>query len=116
MIKWAAGLFEGEGCLDYSNGLRARVGMTDEDVIRKFHDAVGFGSVGTLQPPGNRKKVWVWSAYGENAITLMHIFYPYLGQRRLAIADKLIAKYAEQPLPARGGDPKWRKRRKVWRA
>ena len=54
-LAWAAGLFEGEGCFTFQGSKKARtrggrlgkaqLSMTDEDVVRKFHTIMGFGSL-----------------------------------------------------------------------
>lgn len=69
-LAWAAGIYEGEGCLSsrHSNrlhrrdrGLVLKLKMTDADVVRHF--------VRIVQPDGrvlgpyikpNRKPVWIW--------------------------------------------------------
>lgn len=43
---WAAGFFEGEGSVLMSGGVLAvRLGNTDEEVLRHFHDVIAVGTV-----------------------------------------------------------------------
>jgi hypothetical protein len=98
---WAAGLFEGEGSV-YTCKRKGRarpriymkVRMCDEEIVRKFHTAVGCGGVdGPLKSYGiGKKPVWEWrtSAYGDIA-RLSWVFTPWLGSRRLAQFAKVIA-------------------------
>lgn len=114
-IAWAGGLFEGEGCfttLNQTHSLakgrsrtyrypRARVVMTDEDAIRRFHDAVGFGVVyGPLQAHSGpaHKPVFEWQAYTfEHVQAPYAMLYPWLcGRRRARGAEVLAVKHSEK--------------------
>lgn len=87
-VAWAAGLFEGEGCWiarppGNSFSCSARLAMKDEDIVRRFRDVVGFGSVGqkTYEP-----FLWSWDA-GANFQAFQALgamFWPWLGERRRA--------------------------------
>lgn len=100
-FAWAAGLFEGEGCImvmkskgrlrkngTYNGKIyknpRLCMSMTDEDIIRRFHAIFG----GTVRGPYikqkklNRKPIWYWQANGKIAINAAQKMYPYLGIRR----------------------------------
>lgn len=96
---WAAGLFEGEGCFTMRtkpNGKkypRLSLTSTDEDVVRKFHDAVSIGYVVTRVPQKQHwKPMWTWQAFGfENTQTLATLIGPYLGARRSARLEELLA-------------------------
>lgn len=74
-VAWAAGIFEGEGSLSLAStgrplrdGSRRRtprmqIGMTDLDVLEKFHKAVGLR--GTIMGPydrGANKPIYHWAA------------------------------------------------------
>lgn len=103
---WAAGLFEGEGCVFLSIGRRTQrsliVNMTDEDVLRRFHAIVGCGSLfsvkehATWQP--NWKPQWRWSASRWSDIRELHErFSPWLGERRRAKFVELLAHPPRDP-------------------
>jgi hypothetical protein len=54
-IAWAAGLFEGEGCLSFSTvrGERypqAMLKTTDRDVLARFHRIVVVGAIYPVKP------------------------------------------------------------------
>lgn len=97
-IAWAAGLFEGEGCIVVYKapklGGMLTINMTDLDVLQKFHGIVGSG---TLRGPYRAQKVqhkphYTWTvARWAHVEQIVHDFYPYLGQRRRAKADALYA-------------------------
>lgn len=90
---WAAGIFEGEGCTSFAieNGRcypRLRVGMTDEDVVRRFHRVVGRGRVyGPYRDDANPhyKARYVWCAARQVDVAfIVSMLWPYLGERRRA--------------------------------
>ena len=105
-IAWAAGLFEGEGCFYVTKPKRrngygfyeypsASLKMTDEDVVRRFHKIVGFGSVSFVSRKNKNKKwkdAWNWYCYGfEYTGKLFKMFAPFLGIRRLATGKKILS-------------------------
>lgn len=103
---WAAGLFEGEGsavCRPMSQkrrGLQRRlqVPMSDEDVLLRFRDVVGAGSVRPtkIKPTtakGNlRKPMFRWTCSKWSDIERICLrFYPFLCARRKEQVDWLLA-------------------------
>lgn len=87
-IAWAAGLFEGEGCITISyNGKYPEIGiqlvMTDIDVVNRFAQIVG-GKVLHKQPG---KEGWK-ASYScvirkrTEVERILNLFIPYLGERR----------------------------------
>ena len=93
---WAAGLFEGEGCIatEYAGYVRLMVSMTDEDVVKRMREAVG-GSVSGPHVQGVRadghirKPIWRWTASGSRARSLLILWWPWLGWRRRARASAI---------------------------
>ena len=94
-IAWAAGLFEGEGCISqYQRGagddLQLALVMTDEDVVRRFDQIVNRGIVyGPYLPfsAGDRRKpFWRWAALGDAAHDVLDLLGPWLMSRRVAQA------------------------------
>lgn len=96
-LAWAAGLFEGEGCISYKKGSRKnspgyclpRISLTstDRDVIDRFCRVVGAGNVRDIKrknAPSHWKKAWRWEANGKSAVDIMEAIYPLLGERRRA--------------------------------
>jgi hypothetical protein len=103
---WAAGLFEGEGHIEHrqvSQGPGRKLkwkrelvlGMTDEDVVRRFHAIVGVGTVRLQRRPKDKPEwanCWIWncSRWDETEPTLRRLL-PWLGDRRGAAAKELLA-------------------------
>jgi hypothetical protein len=89
-IAWAAGVFEGEGCVS-SDGSRVilRVQMTDFDVMLRFASIMGFGRLYGPYEQRNakdghiRKPFWAWVAYGDAALGALELILSWLGNRRL---------------------------------
>jgi hypothetical protein len=112
-VAWAAGLFEGEGCLTSIHqgegriNLVMKLGMTDEDVVRKFARIVGCGNVREQHPTGRgRKTSWHWYCGAQKEIErLVAFFSPYFGTRRLARASELL-EARRQYVERRRGDPR----------
>jgi hypothetical protein len=76
---------QSSGCLD------VRLKMTDEPVVRRFGEVVGHGA---LYGPYNyeyrdgikRKPHWVWIATSYDALEVLELLWPWLGERRRAQA------------------------------
>jgi len=107
-IAWAAGLFEGEGCISiasYTRGPRyyqyprLKVHMTDKDTVKKFKEAVQCGNVSfRKKATPNRKDTWLWELCNTKEIEkIIGLFWPYLGERRRAKAIELNI-YIQQDL------------------
>jgi hypothetical protein len=88
---WAAGLFEGEGCFSTSNGARARGGrylnrtaklnMTDEEPVRRFHAIMGVGTVRLVDT--EYKPQWCWQVSSfEGVQHVVATLWSELGRRR----------------------------------
>lgn len=97
-IAWAAGLFEGEGSWGVYGQTRgtvmatAALGMTDRDVVEKFHRIVGVGAVHVRTTErANHKTMHVWTVgKAESVRGLVEMFRPWLGSRRLERADEVL--------------------------
>lgn len=102
-VAWAAGLFEGEGCIafhsyklkDGSQRPRLVLKMTDEDVIRSFHEIVGHGTV-RLDTWGHRtrgeKVVYEWQAGSQKDVAaVLSLLTPWFHGRRRAKAEEALA-------------------------
>jgi hypothetical protein len=102
-LAWAAGLFEGEGCLSSSprgkrrNGVQLRLGSTDLDVVQRFAEVV---ACGTIQPPrkwsGEHRKHWKplhdWCLYDAASVAyVIEMLLPWFGERRRAKALEVLA-------------------------
>ncbi len=88
-IAWAAGLFEGEGCIQYHiNSLRLALTTTDADVIARFVFVVGHGHLHERKlQAAHHKASWEWWVHGHAAEEIYLLFRPHLGLRRRAAGD-----------------------------
>lgn len=102
-LAWLAGLLEGEGyfCLgtqnkyDKQKRIMIAIRMTDRDIIEKvariFDARIQFKRAQTK----TWKEVWCAEIYGRKAIDLMVLLYPYMGTRRKARINEIIAYWNE---------------------
>ena len=95
-IPWAAGLWEGEGWVvnqGHNGSLYVGLQMTDEDVVRRFHEVVGVGSVvGPIKKKERWHDQWLWrSASLENSQAVLAAFWSFLGERRKEQATQALA-------------------------
>jgi hypothetical protein len=102
-IAWAAGLFEGEGCIYFrSNASRIRnqgvtVAMTDLDVLKKFNSVVGVGKIyNSYAARTNRKALYQWRTDKfENVQYVIALFWKHLCSRRRSSAIKALTMMKE---------------------
>lgn len=89
-FAWAVGLFEGEGNIfrkDETRSFVMSLKMNDEDVVRRFHAAVGIGRVKPRKPNKGASvpQVWEWlNTRTLDIIALAQKFLPHMGVRRAA--------------------------------
>jgi hypothetical protein len=102
-IAWAAGLFEGEGCISLQQRGKPALtlGMCDEDAVRRFHTIIG---VGQVYGPYNDKNhpdwspKWVWKAVNRKDVPQVYMMLrPWLCQRRGQRFDQVMATYGSDP-------------------
>lgn len=98
-IAWAAGLFEGEGCIFFSytgDHIQARVEirMTDKDVLERFALIVDRGEVKSRnydQAPNSKKRVYKWGLYDAEGVRyVLNLLMPHLGERRSKKAQEAL--------------------------
>jgi hypothetical protein len=102
-IAWAAGIFEGEGCIGYwekSRVLRASVVNTNMEVLTRFQEVVGVGSIYPMRPAsGNRRDCWMWATNrAEDAIFVIGLFFDILTERRQEQALDAIHRHDNRPM------------------
>lgn len=94
---WAAGLFEGEGCIRHSRGTSCRrlaLNMTDLDVLQTFQAVVGAGSLRERKQnvPKHWKRSWAWNCSTWSEVERIgRRMLPYLHARRRAKMQELLA-------------------------
>jgi LAGLIDADG-like domain len=88
-VAWAAGLFEGEGCVTNADGrVNLRVTNTDLDVLEQFAAFVGGGKVYgpyvNSSKDGHRRKLFfVWVCYEPEAGRIFRRLALFLSARRI---------------------------------
>ena len=104
-IAYAAGLFEGEGCITFSGkrpnhpgkGARLQLAMSDHDVVERFAAIVGAGTVLVkTSTPAHQKRQWVWCVvkYSE-VVRIGEMLRPWMGQRRSQRLDEVLREVGE---------------------
>jgi hypothetical protein len=108
-LAWAAGLFEGEGSFVANRlpvGPSATLSMADEDIVRRFAQVIGGGSVYCCPPrrPG-WKPLFKWAISGHHRVqAVVAMLWPWLSPRRRAQAKKALLAARQSR-----GHQKWRK-------
>lgn len=101
-VAWLAGLLEGEGCFNlkryskykphYRDSLRVQVSMTDRDVVERVAHLIHY--TGTIQEQTRgepRQTAYIVAVSGQEAADIMLAVRPYMGIRRGAKIDELLA-------------------------
>lgn len=102
---WLAGIYEGEGsCAIRGSSPRLDITMTDEDVIRKYHDLIGIGNVRVRPIRGDYKQCYTWGVGGHDAVLVLQLLLPWLGQRRTQRANEAINAWSDLRTTTRKGD------------
>lgn len=92
-VAWAAGLFEGEGCITARGKTSGElvIGMTDLDVLERFQAIMGVGGITVeyRQPP--HQDCYRWSVCNAADSTfVLGLLLPWLSSRRRAAAESLL--------------------------
>jgi len=111
-IAWAAGLFEGEGCISETHtdrpisrrGYQVHLGMCDEDAVNRLEYL--FPSPNGLhirKPPGKDTYLpqYIWSRSSKEGVAeFLEAILPFLCHRRAAKAYEALS-WAYSPRPKR---------------
>lgn len=113
-IAWAAGFFEGEGCVYKSNPRRRSIvvliAQKDPEVLFRLKDWFG-GSIHRRNNSGaNKIGLYAWMVSGDRARNFMRVTWFYLSTRRrakaLEVEPYLFSKSVETArLPLKSDDP-----------
>lgn len=98
-VAWAAGLFEGEGCIGHrkDGGTELSVEMTDEDVVRRFAEIVGVGNVSARAERNGWQATCRWSSSDRwDVSTVLRALRPFMGERRGRKADEELERIRER--------------------
>ena len=95
-LYWLAGLLEGEGCFSFTSRKRPQVvlAMTDEDVVARVAAMWGRNYRVRSAPSDrnrNAKPLYAVAVTGWVAVELCRRLKPFMGQRRQARIQELIA-------------------------
>ena len=98
-LAWCAALFEGEGCLTFCEKWTASVRMTDEDMVRRFHQWIGIGTVMGPYVSNERRRngsiklpYWAWQIRArEDILNFCASLSPMMGERRTAKMKDCLA-------------------------
>lgn len=101
-LAWAAGLFEGEGCVflrEDRGSVAASLTMTDEDRVRLLYDTLGTGTVISVKPRyAHWKPSWKWSTCSfEGVQAVGAMLWPWLGPRRQAAFSEALKQARSRP-------------------
>ena len=88
-LIWLSGLFDGEGSFGiWSKGVGAKrcfaaqVEMTDEDIVKRFHEMFGGAFWKTRKKKEHFKELWRWRCVGDRAYDCIDKMIEYMGTRR----------------------------------
>lgn len=103
-IAWAAGLFEGEGCV-FAKPDKGRIRIItsldscDQEIVDRFASIVGVGKVfGPYEHKKGTRPYWKWRTTGPTRV--MEVFVqlkPYLGARRTHAFRSAFTTHSSQP-------------------
>lgn len=106
---WAAGFFDGEGCFhasrryrkgnNYYANIGALINQTDPEVLERFKDIVGVGSVRGPIDRGrspNHKPTWRYQIQSFNGVArVFNVLLPYLGSVKVEQGRQALELYLE---------------------
>lgn len=100
---WLAGLFEGEGNIQYrGNSVRLTIQMTDQDVITKVCDLTHGRKPRAYNRADYDKTTWYWSVgWRPDVEELLLSMLPWFGARRRAKALGALERLGNQVQPMR---------------
>lgn len=92
LAAWAAGLFDGEGCISLPSG-KARVvvsiQMTDFDLLERMRDGFGGKIYSVAKRKDHWKESWKWQiSTTKDSVEFLDRIYPWLGVRRKARVEE----------------------------
>ena len=105
-IAYIAGIFDGEGTVDYkqrwekkAKGRRykvwriaAAIEMTDQHVLGWLHEVLGFGTLIERKKRPGRKRIWRWRCSFREALVFAKLLWPH-AQTKLHKLEQIIDHY-----------------------
>ena len=108
-IAYIAGLFDGEGSIQYKQYMRKRkhnprpyptwsirmeIAMTDKSVLMWLCEVVGTGTVNSRKVKPGKKKQWRWRCSHRQAYYVARLIWPYV-HVKLDGVQKIIEHYCD---------------------
>ncbi len=108
-IAYIAGLFDGEGSIQYKQYMRKRkhnprpyptwsirmeIAMTDKSVLMWLCEVVGTGTVNSRKVRPGKKKQWRWRCSHRQAYYVARLIWPYV-HVKLDGVQKIIEHYCD---------------------
>lgn len=112
-LGWVTAIIEGEGCISTHTATKignryvhslVKVGMVDEDIVRRLAEWTGLGRVSGPHLPPVRAKAgyqaqWLWNVNKrEHVEALVSAMWPLLGERRRGQVTHMRQRMAERTL------------------
>lgn len=100
---WAAGLFDGEGTTSASDRWDTphvsvpQSGEAKPEVLERFLEIVGVGSISGPAFKRGRRPYWRFAASGPNAVEILEFLWPSLGPVKRKQAEAVLAAYRAHP-------------------
>ena len=109
-IIYIAGLFDGEGSIQYKQYMRKRkhnpkayptwsirieIAMTDQSVLIWLNEILGVGTVNPRKVKPGKKKQWRWRCSHRQAYFVAKLIWPYVHIKLPAI-QKIIEHYSKE--------------------
>lgn len=94
-IAWAAGFFEGEGCMSFrnTNCVTLLIGSTDLDALEKMQSICGGSIYGGKMKPKSTKPIWTWQlSKTEEVHAVLVALEPWFCSRRAEKARESISR------------------------
>jgi len=105
-IAYIAGLFDGEGTVDYKQRWEKRakgrkykiwrvtvaIEMTDQHVLEWLQGVLGFGTLNERKKRPGRKRIWRWRCVFREALVFAKLLWPHT-QTKLHKLEQIIDHY-----------------------
>jgi len=120
--SWAAGFFDGEGCIRVNKPTKRNLGNlcvsisnTDEAVVRWFQKKwPGYFKPYRDCKNKNRKPAFMWIIASLNAVAFLKYIQPYVKRGVIKTKIRLAIEYQEQKLQHASYDEAYRKKQWEW--
>ena len=81
-MRWIAGYFDGEGCVEYYKDTpRLRIGNTHLPTLVYIQRCLG-GTVSAQVLRANQRPFFKWSVHGKNALHVASLLIPFLREKK----------------------------------